>query len=106
MYSRGSKKSLKYLLLTYGNTDVAQKRLKTHNIVGIIDYVEEITDYIVPDSVKSIAGMVTLWESEARYGAGNISNVKMLLQAIGGYEQLGKEIVMYEKRKKRMIEKR
>ena len=61
--------------MTYGNTDAAQKRLKTHNIVGIIDYVEEITDFIVPDSVKSIAGMVTLWESEARYGAGNISNV-------------------------------
>lgn len=71
-----------------------------HNIVGIIDYVEEITDFIVPDSVKSIAGMVTLGESEARYGAGNISNVKMLLQAIDTYEQLRKEIVMYEQKKK------
>ena len=49
---------------------------------------------------QSIAGMVTLWESEARYGAGNISNVKMLLQAIDTYEQLRKEIVMYEQKKK------
>ena len=69
-------KALKHVLHDIGGYDEMSKAFRTHNIASLIDLTEEETSFVVPQTVKTISVLATLWEASARYQSSFVATMR------------------------------
>ena len=85
-------KTLKHIIQTKAGISETDKGYKTYDLVSLIVMIEERTDFVVPDALKSIASDVTGWEASSRYGGSYTGTLSEIRQAIDLYRELRAEV--------------
>ena len=84
---------LKHILHDVKGEDDTKKRFRTHSISALIDYVEEISDIRIPDSLKEMSNDITSWEQSGRYPGIGMTNARSDAETVFGiYDEIREAI--------------
>lgn len=85
-------KTLKHILQTEAGISEDYKGYKTHDLVSLITMIENKTEFVVPNDLKSMASNISSWESSSRYGGSYKGTLNEIRQAIDLYKELKGEV--------------
>ena len=88
-------KTYKYIMHDLNGVDDTTRRFRNHDITSLINQVEEDTDFVVCDNLKSYAEELTGWEANCRYPSSTYTSRQEIEETIRTYDILVEDIKEY-----------
>ncbi|MCD8379588.1 MAG: HEPN domain-containing protein [Lachnospiraceae bacterium] len=92
---QGIEKALKHALKTICCLDETYKGYRTHDIMALINIVQDHSDMKIPERLINAAIDITSWEARSRYNDSPLSVRKEISEAIDMYDEL-KQLILAE----------
>ncbi|MCD8134149.1 MAG: HEPN domain-containing protein [Clostridiales bacterium] len=95
---QGIEKALKHVLKSICGLDETYKGYRTHDIMALINIIQDNSNMKIPERLINAAIDITSWEARSRYNDSPISVRSEINEAIDMYDELKAQILSEQKK--------